>query len=171
MINFPAGLTYMTYYNANTDYFIPDGVTAYIVTGTDGTKVTVTKVSYLKAGVPLLLEKTDGSTIVMDPNDSFDGNKLVYVSSDLTTSSRQYVLYNNEFVKASGTIPAGKVYLEVDNTSSARVLTIGEGTTGIDNLRFDNSQIDNCYDLQGRRIDKPTKKGLYILNGKKIVIK
>ena len=171
VINFPAGLTYMTYYNANTDYFIPDGVTAYIVTGTDGTKVTVTKVSYLKAGVPLLLEKTDGSTIVMDPNDSFDGNKLVYVSSDLTTSSRQYVLYNNEFVKASGTIPAGKVYLEVDNTSSARVLTIGEGTTGIDNLRFDNSQIDNCYDLQGRRIDKPTKKGLYILNGKKIVIK
>ena len=170
-INFPAGLTYMTYYNAQEDLYIPDGVTAYIVHGTDGSTVSVTKVTYLKAGVPLLLEKTDGSTVVMDPNDNFDGNKLVYVSGTVTPSGQEYVLYNNEFVKASGTIPVGKVYLEVDDTSAARVLMIGDDTTGIDNLQFDNLQIDNWYDLQGRRIDKPTKKGLYILNGKKTVIK
>jgi hypothetical protein len=170
-INFPAGLTYMTYYNAQEDLYIPDGVTAYIVHGTDGSTVSVTKVTYLKAGVPLLLEKTDGSTVVMDPNDSFDGNKLVYVSSTVTPSGQEYVLYNNEFVKATGTIPVGKVYLEVDDTSAARVLMIGDDTTGIGNLQFDNIQIDNWYDLQGRRIDKPTKKGLYILNGKKTVIK
>ena len=29
---------------------------------------------------------------------------------------------------------------------------------------------ENVYDLQGRRVEKPTK-GLYIVNGKKIVIK
>ena len=170
-INFPAGLTYMTYYNADIDLFIPDGVTAYVVTGTDGATVTVTKVTYLKSGVPLLLEKTDGSTVVMDPNDSFDGNKLVYVSSTVTPSGQEYVLYNNEFVKAAGTIPVGKVYLKVDDSSAARVLMIGDDTTDIDILQIDNLQIDNWYDLQGRRIDKPTKKGLYILNGKKTVIK
>lgn len=174
-INFPAGLTYMTYYNAQEDLYIPDGVTAYIVTGTDGSTVTVTKVTYLKAGVPLLLEKTDGSTVVMNPNDSFDGNKLVYVSSTVTPSGQEYVLYNNEFVKATGTIPVGKVYLEVDDTSAARVLMIGDDTTGIETVnseeRIVNSGGDAWYDLQGRRIDKPTKKGLYILNGKKTVIK
>lgn len=174
-INFPTGLTYMTYYNAQEDLYIPDGVTAYIVTGTDGSTVTVAKVTYLKAGVPLLLEKTDGSTVVMDPNDSFDGNKLVYVSSTVTPSGQEYVLYNNEFVKATGTIPVGKVYLEVDDTSAARVLMIGDDTTGIETVnseeRIVNSGGDAWYDLQGRRIDKPTKKGLYILNGKKTVIK
>lgn len=174
-INFPTGLTYMTYYNAQEDLYIPDGVTAYIVHGTDGSTVSVTKVTYLKAGVPLLLEKTDGSTVVMDPNDSFDGNKLVYVSSTVTPSGQEYVLYNNEFVKATGTIPVGKVYLEVDDTSAARVLMIGDDTTGIETVnseeRIVNSGGDAWYDLQGRRIDKPTKKGLYILNGKKTVIK
>ena len=174
-INFPTGLTYMTYYNAQEDLYIPDGVTAYIVTGTDGSTVTVAKVTYLKAGVPLLLEKTDGSTVVMNPNDSFDGNKLVYVSSTVTPSGQEYVLYNNEFVKATGTIPVGKVYLEVDDTSAARVLMIGDDTTGIETVnseeRIVNSGGDAWYDLQGRRIDKPTKKGLYILNGKKTVIK
>jgi hypothetical protein len=111
----------------------------------------------------------------MDPNDSFDGNKLVYVSSTVTPSGQEYVLYNNEFVKATGTIPVGKVYLEVDDTSAARVLMIGGDTTGIETVnseeRIVNSGGDAWYDLQGRRIDKPTKKGLYILNGKKTVIK
>jgi hypothetical protein len=52
----------------------------------------------------------------------------------------------------------------------------GDGeTTGI--VSMDNGQwimdkgSDEWYDMQGRRISKPTKKGLYIRNGKKVVIK
>ena len=33
-----------------------------------------------------------------------------------------------------------------------------------------NVQSDSWYDLQGRRISKPTRKGLYIRNGKKVVM-
>ena len=34
--------------------------------------------------------------------------------------------------------------------------------------RMVNSEL---YDLQGRRMDRPTKPGLYIMNGKKVIIK
>lgn len=47
----------------------------------------------------------------------------------------------------------------------------GEGTTGISSI--DNAQPKNdniYYDLSGRRVAQPTK-GLYIVNGKKVVIK
>ena len=46
-----------------------------------------------------------------------------------------------------------------------------DGTTAIDNsqLTIDNSA-GNIYDLQGRKVLHPTK-GLYIVNGKKVVIK
>jgi hypothetical protein len=49
-----------------------------------------------------------------------------------------------------------------------------DDATGIsDALRLnDKGQMtnDNVYDLQGRKIEKPTK-GLYIHNGKKVIIK
>lgn len=48
----------------------------------------------------------------------------------------------------------------------------GEIVTGVTNLAIDSrSNSDNWYDLQGRQIDQPTKKGLYIQNRKKIVVK
>ena len=37
-------------------------------------------------------------------------------------------------------------------------------------LIMDNEADAQWHDLQGRRIEKPTKTGLYILNGKKTVI-
>ena len=69
------------------------------------------------------------------------------------------------------TVPTNKAYLEFNEEINAPILGIdGEGTTGI--KAIDNSQltIDNVYDLQGRRVAQPTK-GLYIVNGRKVVIK
>ena len=44
-----------------------------------------------------------------------------------------------------------------------------DGTTGIRELMND-TESDVWYNLKGQRIDTPTKKGLYILNGKKVVV-
>ena len=45
------------------------------------------------------------------------------------------------------------------------------GPKGYAYIEFENEEVsDEWYDLQGRRIQKPTKAGLYILNGKKTVI-
>ena len=57
-------------------------------------------------------------------------------------------------------------------TNAARSIGIGDGgATAIENYEF---RIPNSagawYDLQGRRIEKPTRKGLYIRNGVKVVV-
>lgn len=75
------------------------------------------------------------------------------------------------------TIPAGKVYITVPSsafTDGARALKVSFGddeTTGIDNLTPALSNGEGVvYNLNGQRIDKPAK-GLYIVNGKKVLVK
>ena len=91
-----------------------------------------------------------------------------------------YLLYNDVFyLSQAGTIPAGGIYLPkpqvVSRTRSALVIG-GEngGTTGIiDAARLiDNGLSGSWYDLSGRKFNgKPTTKGIYIQNGRKVVIK
>jgi hypothetical protein len=42
--------------------------------------------------------------------------------------------------------------------------------TGISNVSSATKNDGNIYDLQGRRVTKPTK-GLFVVNGKKVVVK
>ena len=69
-------------------------------------------------------------------------------------------------------MPARKAYLRIDGDAQARGLTMTfDETTGISSTTNDTN--DNAwYTLDGRKLDgKPTTKGLYINNGRKIVIK
>lgn len=62
------------------------------------------------------------------------------------------------------------VLAEVENVGSRIAISFGGETSGIANLNVGSG--DNRYfDLQGRRVTRPTKKGLYIQNGIKKVIK
>lgn len=48
----------------------------------------------------------------------------------------------------------------------------GEGTTGIGNVRRTEEASGEFYDLRGRKLQgKPQQKGVYIQNGKKIIVK
>ena len=54
----------------------------------------------------------------------------------------------------------------------SRSFSIGDGTTGINSVPLNEEMINNhWYDLQGRKIQKPSKAGIYIQNGKKTIIK
>ena len=53
---------------------------------------------------------------------------------------------------------------------SIRIREKGEGTTGIEEVKDENGEVKTIYDLQGRRVEVPNK-GLYIINGKKVLIK
>ncbi len=46
----------------------------------------------------------------------------------------------------------------------------GDITTGIANVNVEKKNADVIYDLQGRRVVNATK-GLYIMDGKKVVVK
>ena len=170
------GQTYATFYDASESFLAPQGIVAYIITGVSGNSVTVKAVSYIKAGIPVLLQKTSTSTETEETTDDiFATNILKYAEIDLTANGGQYVLYKNEFVKATGSITSGKCYLDLTGTSFAgtRGFSIAggaEGTTAISDAVADSDHSE-WFDLQGRKIEKPSKKGLYIRDGKKIVVK
>ena len=70
-----------------------------------------------------------------------------------------------------------KAFMVIDNSavSAGAKIYIGYqdgAATGIDNINVDATQphTDAIYDLQGRRVAKPMQGGIYIINGKKVVI-
>ena len=77
-------------------------------------------------------------------------------------------------VNSSGSwCSAGTAYLKVANSSvpSARgFFPIWDDTTGIDALQQEQTVTGEAYNLAGQRVTNPTK-GLYIVNGKKIIKK
>ena len=71
-------------------------------------------------------------------------------------------------------MPAHKAYLLVasNNTRGFTIEFENDGTTGIRTI--DNGLTDNgsWYSLDGRKFNgKPTSKGVYINNGKKVILK
>ena len=104
-----------------------------------------------------------------------------------------YVFYRGEFVLTKkGTISPGKFFLYNPNYKASvggggggpspvrRYLRIvmeeDEEPTGMNHeqLTIDNGQLtidDEIYDLSGRRVNGQLPKGLYIVNGKKVIVK
>lgn len=183
-VTFAPNMLYATYCNTTSkNMTVPEGMTAYAVTGTEGNNVTTEVVEFLPMNVPLLLMRSNASTEV-GMSLEYDGtatapatNILNFTNSDLATTGKEYILYNDEFVKATSTIPQNHCYLLITNPAPTRgYYSIGhgnDGSTAIDDTLIDNEETtnDDWYDLQGRRIQKPTKAGIYIVNGKKMIVK
>jgi len=181
-----------TFYNTDqtTTYAVPAGMKAYVITGVNGDKVITTETTVLPPNTVVLMDKGEGKAFTYIPATSGSaptGNLLKRATSDVAvnTSSKLFVLYNDEYVKATAgsPIPAGKNYLDLSGVTAAGTrgfYNIGDGedgTTGISEVKSgevdgEKWADDGWHDLQGRRLSaKPTKPGLYILNGKKVVIK
>ena len=73
-------------------------------------------------------------------------------------------------------IPGNKAFLVLTSTEAQAKSLVLEfedgGTTGIETIENSKNSTDDgvYYDLQGRRVENPTR-GIYIVNGKKVVIK
>ena len=93
---------------------------------------------------------------------------------DANPENTYYILTDNNFVKVtSGVLSAGRAYLEmpnsIDDGAGVRMIFTleDESTDGILVIKGDEQSNGQTYDLQGRKIVKPSK-GMYIQNGKKI---
>ena len=67
---------------------------------------------------------------------------------------------------------ANKSYLPRSTASGAAYYSFrfGEGTTGISEVKGENGNVKAIYDLTGRRIEAITAPGIYIVNGKKVLV-
>ena len=78
------------------------------------------------------------------------------------------------WVKDAGTLSAGKCWIELVPASDAHARTLNivfEGTTtGINAVNAAATMDGNIYDLSGRRVAQPAK-GIYVKNGKKVIVK
>ena len=174
------------------DVEFPNDIKAYIVTKVqldDIQSFAILKpVEKLKGGEPYLLNVISGGTYTMTLTDEFEDpsleeNKLK--KSDRTTTGSKgnttvYVLANKSlgvgFYRWIGEeLGAGRVYLNVTGDVNPNAhefvgFTEDDETTAIDGIENTGATSGIYYDLQGRRVLNPTK-GVYILNGKKVIIK
>ena len=65
------------------------------------------------------------------------------------------------------------VFKVTESVSDDMVLPTFYGTqaTGVENVITNGEAIESIYDLQGRKIEKVTNGGIYIINGKKVLVK
>ena len=124
----------------------------------------------------LLIPTTDDADEVT-PATEFKGSLTEGEIPASSAVTDYYALNGKAFVwvKYAIEIGANKCWLQIDNQpAAARAMTrsiVGGGnTTNMDDVRW-QMEDGNYYDLQGRKVEKPNRKGIYIHNGKKVIVR
>ena len=185
-------------FSATTNMTIPDDVTAYQAAYSSGTTVTLTKLegTVIPANTGVVVKGTASSNITFEATsdenstDDFTNNGLIASSADgcpssFTDNSEYYALTGGYWylIDPSVTeVPANKaiLYIKGGVTSGAPLdivfaddtdMDAGSETTGITNATATSAQADGVYyNLQGMRVSNPAS-GLYIVGGKKVVVR
>lgn len=153
------------------------------LTGVNGTTLQFTSVSTIEAGKAYLVK-------IKGDIDSFIGN-YVEVKASAPTTVGDYtftgiyeptlIAENDLFVAGdnklqpsdgNGKLQGFRAYIKVNGTSPSRATSfvVDDTTTGI--IGIDGTVIENgkIYNLNGQKVQN-AQKGLYIVNGKKVVVK
>ena len=164
-LDFTNGVTGLTAYKANVDN---DEVTFTEVTGK------------VPAGEGLLLKATEANTYTIPVStttpDAIDNAFIGVTSETVVEGAGIYVLYDGEegigFYKTSAesfTVGANTAYLPAE-VSARDFIGFENETTGIKQVEDSSMHVESFYNLAGQRVAQPNK-GLYIVNGKKVVVK
>jgi hypothetical protein len=168
------------------------GVSLYSVQNVTNTEVVLTaELSVIAAEMPYFIYNDNDTEVEVSiivsseeadnvdyDSEHFKGTLTAKTFTDADMEEYDHYVLNGGssfvWVKDAGTLAAGKCWIELEKSpNNARRLSIvfdGE-TTGISTVKTDADTKDAAvYDLQGRRVMQPTK-GLFIVNGKKVVIK
>ncbi len=175
--------------------FTDASIKAYIAEANGTTGVTFTQVEKVPANTGILLYKADGTTEnipVLDGDaDDVTGNVFKVGTGAALPSvdgtKHNYILNNHSiyglgFFKAAGKkVATNRAYIQIDESAGVKEFialpnfgdetSITETSESIHNSEcIMLNEAGAVFDLSGRRVNK-AQKGLYILNGRKVLVK
>ena len=179
---------------ADKAYIVPDGLTAIIFESLNGDLLEPTTLDVIPANTGVILYGIADETYELVETESsveYVNNMLKGTLTDQTIDNDKvhYILglsasgecglywpYGTGTTNGIGafTNKAGKAYLELDPTSGAKQLrgfilrapTVATGLVDVDAPQTD----DTWFDVLGRPVSQPVQGGLYIREGKKVVM-
>lgn len=182
---------YRSFYDGTNHYEVAESdenTKIYVAAKKDETHVTMTEIPNIPAGTPVILKTTTGGTITLTKKatlvNPWSGSNLLQHS----TAGQNFSAGDAYRLGAGGAIgvgfyewittsaEAGIVYLPASafaNESRSISMVFEDETTGIEaisNTQETAKGTREYYNLNGQRVANPTK-GLYIVNGKKVIIK
>ena len=179
--------TYVSDYNLD---FSSATTKAYKVSVADKGVATLTEVENVPAKTPVLLycdggngegeniAITTGAAAVAD-NDLVAGTGAAVATTDGTYTN---MILNNVggnigfYYAADQTVAANRAYLHIakdlapDAAASRMTMVFAGEASGIETIHDGQTKTSGCYSLSGQRVGQPSK-GLYIVDGKKVIMK
>ena len=123
----------------------------------------------------LLIPANEEPNLQLTVAPEFQGTLEATTIAASTEGTTNYALNGKAFVfvKSDLAIGANKAWLSINTgVPSARITIVFEDATKIANTNLTNITNGNWYDLNGRKLNgMPTKKGIYMNNGRKVVVK
>ena len=187
-IDVPAG-EYVTYYKDENLYEEDPDVKLYTISSVSTTAATLSsEIAIAPANTPILVYNggQEAKTVLLIPTvdaadnvqaaTAFKGTLTETTIPASTSTQNNYAFNGKQFVWVKEALPvaANKCWLEIPNSANAApamTIVFGEAT-GIGVIDNGQRTSGDWYDLNGRKLEgRPTKKGVYINNGRKVVIK
>ena len=167
---------------------LPEGVDAYIAKQ-EGENIVLQKITgALPANTGVILSSENATdyyiptarTTETEATEIADNKLVATTGSAVADDVNAYILSKNDtkavFKKLSATkrtIAQYKAYLKLDAGTQPANLSLafaGSNLTGIQNVTETSAKSKTAYDLAGRKVGK-LQKGIYIVNGKKVIVK
>ena len=135
-----------------------------------------------KTGVLLKSEKETAPYFYINEAATIDNNLLKPASQEMSGDYTFYKLAYDDYAAKTGlgfywgednggvfNVKAGTAYLAVPNAVSVKGFLLDGTPTAIEGVEAENNT-DVIYNLSGQRVQK-AQRGLYIVNGKKLMVK
>lgn len=179
---------FVAVFGANSEVAVYDGDTNNNGNVTVNFKKQDATYKWIEAGVPYLIwleqpvnglngkkfTKDISSTLKPVEGTTFD---FVGTYTSIIAAAGDYFIAGGQFVKATSnnTIKPFRSYLKLKDGQTARSINFVVGddvATDIDGLTVEHDYSnDTIYNLSGQKVQQPTKRGIYIINGKKVMVK
>ena len=185
-----AAKEFITYYKDEPLYVEDEDAELYTIQSVSGDQAVLSdKSDAMPSNTPMLVYNKSNETKVIllipcaEPDmditvaPEFVGTLEATTIAASTDDQTNYALNGKQFVwvKNAVEIGANKAWLSISNSNARAISFVFDEPTGLsEELRVKSEEFATAtwYDLNGRKLNgMPTKKGIYIMNGRKVVVK